>query len=207
MLGIAVSFDGFAAGFAFGLKKLRVPPLSLFIICGFSTAFVFISMQAGSLVSGLFSPVTASFIGGIILTFVGVFIIRQALEDKRETASGQNSERGKKAKCSPLSVVLQDPLLADSDNSGAISAGEAILLGVTLALDALAAGFGAAMMGISPAAASLAVAVSKFVFVSAGLYLGKRYADDSREMRAAAFSGLVFVILGLSHLSHSFLSL
>lgn len=207
MLGIAVSFDGFGAGFAFGLKKLQMPPLSLLIICGLSAVFVYFSMQAGTLVSRLFSPVTASLIGGIILTFVGGFIIRQALENKRGTALGQNGRRGKKSKLAPLAVVLRDPLLADSDNSGAISAGEAMLLGVTLALDALGAGFGAAMMSISPTAASLAVAVSNFVFVSAGLYLGRRYADDSREMKAAAFSGLILVVLGLSHLSYSLLNL
>lgn len=206
MLGIAVSFDGFGAGFAFGLKKLRIPPMSLFIICAFSAAFVYSSMRAGALVSGLFCPVTASIIGGVILILVGAFIIRQALESKTEPAHVRPSGAGKNPGAPSLAVILRNPSLADCDNSGTISAKEAMLLGLTLALDALGAGFGAAMIGISPAAASLAVALSKFVFVSAGLYLGKRYADGQGEMRAAAFSGLILVIIGLSHLSNSLLN-
>lgn len=201
MLGIAVSFDGFGVGFAFGLKKLHIPPLSLLIICVFSAAFVFSSMQAGMLISTLLGPFNASFVGGLVLIVVGAFIIRQALENRRKQAApGQNSGGELTSGPPTLALVLRNPSLADSDNSGTISAGEAILLGVTLALDALGAGFGAALMGISPLAASLAAAVSKFVFVSAGMYLGKRYADESGEKRAAVFSGLILVFLGVTHL-------
>ncbi len=205
LLGIAVSFDGFGVGFAFGLRKLRIPLLSLLIVCGFSAASVFASMQAGNAVSRLLRPAVASGIGGIILILVGAWLIRQALQDKTappEKTAGEVNKCGLPA----LSVVLREPSLADGDNSGSISAREAILLGVTLALDALGAGFGAAMIGLSPAAAALAVAAGKFMFVSAGLFLGKRYAEDSGEKRTAVLSGMVLLILGLVHLSRSLLS-
>lgn len=206
MLGIAVSFDGFGVGFAFGLKKLRIPLLSLLIICAFSAASVFASMLAGKAVSGILNPATASGIGGVTLIIVGALLIRQVLQDRKAAPPEKNKGEGEKCGLPPLSVVLREPSLADGDNSGSISANEAILLGVTLALDALGAGFGAAMIGLSPAAAALAVAAGKFVFVSAGLYLGNRYAEDSGERRTAVFSGLILVILGLLHLSHSLLN-
>src|SRR5699024_2092555 len=45
--------------------------------------------------------------------------------------------------------ILKDPTKADNDESGIISISEATVLGIALALDAFAAGFGAAMLGYS----------------------------------------------------------
>ena len=200
MLGMAVSFDGFAVGLAFGLRKLQIPLLSLLIICFFSSFSVFLSMKAGALTSSLLSPDTASFLGGLMLVLVGVYITRQALQGSGGAASGQNSRGEKDSRLSLLSGVLREPSLADCDDSGTISAKESVLLGVTLALDALGVGSGAAMMGFSPLACALAVGISKFMFVSAGLSLGRRYAQGSGGERTALFSGMVLIVLGVANL-------
>jgi len=207
MLGIAVSLDGFGIGLAFGLRKLRLPLLSLFVICLFSSASVFVSMQLGALASGLFSPRAASFLGGFILILVGACLARQALRGEGERPVVQNSEGGQNSGLAFLSVVLRDPSQADSDNSGTISAGEAMFLGITLALDALGAGFAAAMMDFSPADTTIVVALSKFMFVSAGLCMGRRYAENSGEKRTAAFSGMILMVMGLAHLSRTLFNL
>lgn len=206
LLGAAVSFDGFGVGFAFGARKVQIPLLSLLIICLFSSFSVYSSMLAGTLASGFFNPRTASSMGGSILILVGAFIARQALQNKREADIAQYNPGSKKSRLQLLSVVLRNPSLADSDNSGTISAQEAVLLGVTLAFDALGAGFGAAMMGFSTAATAVAVAMCKFVFVSAGLYLGRRFAEETGRENTAVFSGLILLFLGLIHLSRSLLS-
>jgi len=197
MLGMAVSFDGFGVGFAYGLRKVHIPVISLFIICLSSSLSVFLSMEVGSLVSGLFSRHVSSAIGGVMLVGVGFLIIRQSLRGVADT-DAHRKERNKGV--SLLSCVLREPELADFDCSGAITGREAVVLGVALAMDAFGAGFGAAMMGFGPISTAAAVGVTKLVLMSGGLFLGRRYAQSVSGERAAIFAGLVLMILGIAHL-------
>ncbi|MDW7651199.1 MAG: sporulation membrane protein YtaF [Bacillota bacterium] len=201
MLGMAVSFDGFGVGFAYGLRRLHIPLYSLIIICLSSAVSVFLSMKAGSLMAAMFSPQIASVLGGITLMGVGFLIIRQSLtespaEDDWQTEESTAGSRG----LSYLSGVLREPARADFDRSGVITGKEAMVLGVALAMDAFGAGFGAAMMGFAPLLTSLAVGLTKLILVSTGLFLGRRYSQNVSGEKAAMFAGLVLMILGIVHL-------
>lgn len=200
MLGMAVSFDGFGAGFAYGLRRLHIPPVSLFIICFSSAISVFVSMKAGSFASNFFSPQVASVIGGVMLMGVGFLIIRQSLQAGIVPQPGGDSKKRKEKGLSLLSGMLREPALADFDCSGVITAREAAVLGMALAMDAFGAGFGAAMMGFAPGTTSLAVGITKFILLTGGLMLGKRYSQRVSGERAAVFAGLVLMILGVAHL-------
>ena len=92
--------------------------------------------------------------------------------------------------------LLHDPVSADADHSGSISAQEAIMLGVALALDGFGAGFGAALAGFSPFATGLSVAVVKVIFVYAGLGLG-RMARGLPIKQFKIIPGLIILALGL----------
>lgn len=199
MLGMAVSFDGFGVGFAYGLRRVHIPPVSLLIICVSSAVSVFVSMYAASLVKTLFSPQVGSILGGIMLMGVGFIIIRQSL---REGSAGEVRLKnpGEGRGISYLSGMLREPSRADFDRSGVITGREAMVLGVALAMDAFGAGFGAAMMGFAPLTTSLAVGAAKLALVNVGLILGKRYANNVSGERAAVFAGLVLMILGIVHL-------
>ncbi|EEG76732.1 sporulation membrane protein YtaF [Dethiobacter alkaliphilus] len=199
MLGMAVSFDGFGVGFAYGLRRVHIPPWSLLIICLSSALSVFVSMQAGSMIAKLFSPQIASIIGGIMLMAVGFIIIRQSLaESEAEKSRPVKSNEGRGYNY--FSGVLREPTRADFDCSGVITGKEAVVLGVALAMDAFAAGFGAAMMGFAPLATSVVVGVTKLVLVSAGLCLGRRYSQSVSGERAAVFAGLALMVLGVAAL-------
>lgn len=199
-LGLAVSFDGFGVGFAYGLRRVHIPPLSIMIICLSSALSVFLSMKAGSIMASMFSPQVGSILGGGMLMGVGVIIIRQSLrgsvsESKREAKSCQKNKG-----LSYLSGMLCEPALADFDGSGTITGKEAMVLGVALALDAFGAGFGAAMMGFVPLTTSITVGLTKLILISGGLMLGRRYSQNVSGERAAVFSGLVLMVLGIAHL-------
>ncbi|MCW3490882.1 sporulation membrane protein YtaF [Dethiobacter alkaliphilus] len=200
MLGMAVSFDGFGVGFAYGLRRVHIPPWSLLIICLSSALSVFVSMQAGSMIARLFSPQIASIIGGIMLMAVGFIIIRQSLAESEEEKSRPVKRHDDSKGYNYFSGVLREPTRADFDCSGVITGKEAVVLGVALAMDAFAAGFGAAMMGFAPLATSIVVGVTKLVLVSAGLCLGRRYSQNVSGERAAVFAGLALMVLGVAAL-------
>lgn len=199
LLGLAVSFDGFGAGFACGVRNTRIPMVSLLIICLSSAISMYLSMAAGVLLAGFLSFNTASAIGGFILLGVGVIIIAQTLcrTRPREEAGGEGKERH--GLCL-LSSLLRKPELADLDSSGAISGKEAVILGVALAMDAFAAGFGAAMSGFAPLATASVVGAAKFVLLPAGVVSGRRFSRAFREGSAALVAGAVLVMLGLTRL-------
>jgi putative sporulation protein YtaF len=201
MLGLAVSFDGFGVGFAYGLRRVHIPPLSLLIICVSSALSVFVSMFAGGIVATLFNRQVGTFLGGLMLMGVGFVIVRQSLQSgSLSDVEAEQNTVCKEKKLSYFSDMLREPSRADFDNSGVITGKEAVALGVALAMDAFGAGFGAAMMGFSPLATALAVGVIKLILVTAGLHLGKRYSQNVSGERAAVFAGLVLMLLGITHL-------
>ncbi|MBS3897787.1 MAG: sporulation membrane protein YtaF [Dethiobacter sp.] len=201
MFAIAVSFDGFGVGFAYGLRRLHIPPASLLIICVSSAFSVFISMLVGSTAVQLFSPLVGSVIGSVLLIGVGLFLVWQSLR-KVDILSLPDSreEQITKKGLSYFSGMLREPHRADFDKSGVITGREAIVLGIALAMDAFAAGFGAAMLGFAPLTTAIGVGVIKMILITAGFQLGKRYARDISGERAAVFAGLALVFLGVVHL-------
>ncbi len=199
LLGLAVSFDGFGTGFACGVRRMRIPPASLLIICLSSSFSVFLSMKAGVLAAHLLTGKTASLLGGFLLLGVGAAIIGQTICRSRSHQENEGAEDGNHSLCM-LSSLLREPQLADFDCSGAISGKEAVVLGVALAMDAFAAGFGAAMMGFTPVVTATVVGVSKFMLLPAGVMLGRRFSGAVNRDGAAVISGAVLVVLGLANM-------
>ncbi len=190
LLAAAVSIDGLGAGFAYGVRNLYVPLLSLFIVSISSSLALLAAMFAGRSMASLFPPHMASLAGGGILILVGGYIIGSTFLE--EAPAGEVH----KAKTS-LRSLLREPEKADFDRSGSINAREAAILGLALAMDAFGAGFGAAMAGYSPLVTCLLVGVCKFLFVSGGVSLGKRYARSLDSTKASWLAGGVLIILGV----------
>jgi len=94
--------------------------------------------------------------------------------------------------------IMREPTVADFDKSGFISVKEALLLGLALAMDAIGAGFGAAMTGFTPLLTPLIVGIVKFLMVSLGVILGRRYAVNWLGNRAAVLPGWVLIMLGVA---------
>ncbi|MBS3886463.1 MAG: sporulation membrane protein YtaF [Dethiobacter sp.] len=201
MLGIAVSLDGFGVGFAYGLRRLHIPPASLLVICASSAFSVFISMVAGMTIVQLFSLEVGSVLGSVLLIGVGVFLVWQSLQKADMMALPNSREEQINEKgFSYLSGMLREPHRADFDKSGVITGKEAMVLGIALAMDAFGAGFGAAMLGFAPLTTALGVGVIKMILITAGLQLGRRYAQNISGEWAAVFAGLVLIFLGVIHL-------
>ena len=230
LLGLAVSLDGFGVGLAYGVRNLKIPFVSLLIISISSAAAILISMFTGRMAAYFFSAEFASFIGGIILVGIGIWIVMQAYSGRKlkgrhssyQTQQPQQMpqklsqewqqqppqhrqhkrQQQQRAKNSfgGITELLKEPQKADFDRSGEISGKEAVVLGIALAMDAFGAGFGAALMGFNPFATSAAVGLSKIVLVSSGFYLGKYYLARYLGQKASCLSGAVLILLGIMNL-------
>lgn len=212
LLAIAISLDGFFVGVTYGIRKIRVALLPLCIISLVSGFVIMASMALGNTLLELITPRIAQLIGAVILIAVGVMVVRETYKSlmvRQEIYSGYDivyatdQEDFPKQlltwKIKPLGIIiqiLQEPTKADFDFSGSISNFEAIFLGLALALDALGAGFGAALTGLNPIIIPVCVAITKFVFISTGNFLGSRF-SSLLSTRTAYIPGFILILLGV----------
>lgn len=228
VLALAVSLDGFGVGVMYGLRKIRMPLVSIAIISLCSGCIIFMAMQIGVWISGFVDPVFAKAIGGVILIGIGIWAVYQVMSEKKEKAEEELAKKEQQASgqvdglaaLSPLPPVhrtkeilyielkrlglviqiLKTPSVADMDRSGNISPYEALLLGVALSLDAFGAGIGAALIGFTPWLTSTVIAMASGTFLASGLRIGFLYSELSWIRRLSMFPGFVLIIMGIMKL-------
>jgi putative sporulation protein YtaF len=191
VFGVALSLDGFGAGLAYGLRRIKVPIASMLIISITSGVAVSISLVLGHLAAQGIPPQLAQYLGGWLLILLGLWILLQALR--------RSTERILRLRIPQLGVVIQvllEPLDADLDQSGCISEREAMVLGIALALDAFAAGFAIALSGLFTMFVPLFVVGGLFVLLNLGMVLGERSARLLTS-KVQLLPGCLLIALGL----------
>ncbi len=221
LLAFALSLDGFGVGITYGLRKMKIPLLSILIISLCSGIVICVSMQVGVLLAKVVSPDAASMIGAVILVLMGCWSLIQMLMQKER----EHSSQGPEAQPVPLSVnpaedwphksavfslelrhlgvviqILRTPSSADMDDSGSISSMEAVILGIALSLDAFGAGLGAALLGFSPVPTSLMIALFSGTFLLLGMKTGLKLSGSFWMKHAAALPALLLIAMGIMKL-------
>ncbi len=219
VLAFAVSLDGFGVGATYGLRKIRIPLLSIAIISSFSGVVIFLGMQIGLVLSKFLSPHTASSAGALILLCIGVWtLIQNILQNRKNTedraedqdrsfAADDASAEVKKTvllikfKQTRLMIqVLRTPAVADVDHSGNISSSEAALLGMALSFDAFGAGIGAALIGFSPYLTAAVISVASGIFLALGLKTGFLLSEKNWMKRLSILPGIILILMGIMKL-------
>lgn len=216
ILALAVSFDGFGAGVAYGLRKIRISAASVLIIAVCSALVFGLAMLLGRYLSSYLSPQFSNGLGAAILMGIGMWAILQNVfrnDGEAEEPKGTNAvlvDQMKKPKMRPMRLVhieikrlglvieiLRTPAKADLDRSGVITPNEAIWLGIALSLDALGAGIGAAFVGLSPILTSFIVGLSCGICIMLGLKAGYLCAKLAWVQRLAMLPGLLLLCIGM----------
>ncbi|WP_246628255.1 sporulation membrane protein YtaF [Paenibacillus oenotherae] len=222
LLAFAVSLDGLGVGVTYGLRRIRIPLLSVIIIVLCSGLVVWLSMQLGAVLTDYMSPVVSKWIGACLLILIGCWALYQLwkrrfdrTEDHAEDNDGQPSAPdtglGMRRTATTILIVelkrlglviqiLRTPQIADVDRSGIISASEAVLLGFALSLDSFGAGLGAAMIGFSPLLTSAVISTACGLFLLGGLQLGFRLASMRGIRALSVLPGVMLIVMGLMKL-------
>ncbi|UPK45861.1 manganese efflux pump [Paenibacillus pabuli] len=91
-LALALSLDGFGVGITYGLRRTKIPLLSIVVISICSGLVIALSMQVGVLLSHVVSPDVASIVGAVILIGIGAWsllqLIRKRGKEQQETDNG-----------------------------------------------------------------------------------------------------------------------
>lgn len=204
---IAVSLDGFGVGIAYGLRKIRISLLALLIIMLCSGIIVLTSMLIGHVLRMFISPTITTIFGGIILILLGLFVfislIRSNVQEQSTIthSAKQVPHRKQKNKIKHFTAVISDPHKADKDQSGSISATEAIVLGTALALDAFGAGLGAAMLGYSPVVTAILIASMSGIFVFSGIHIGNLLSKTKTLAMLTYVPPILLICIGIYNVS------
>lgn len=198
LLAFAVSLDSFMVGFTYGLRKMKLPLLSITIIGFVSFIVFFMSMMIGDFIASFMSPSIAEMFGGIILIIIGLWIIYQFF--KTDNSSNHNDPIMLNFEIKTLGIVIQilrKPMTADMDRSGTISGLEAFFLGLALSVDSLGAGVGAAMLDFTPVFAAVAIGCTTSIFLAGGLKSGLLFSYWQWLQRLTFLPGIILILIGI----------
>ncbi len=200
-LALAVSLDSFGVGLTYGLRKMKLPFVSLLFIAGCSACSILLAMAFGTFIQTYLSPHVAESLGGIVLICIGIWALYQVFRSaKSEESMKEDDQVIMNVEIKALGVIiriLRKPTAADIDRSGTITGREAFLLGIALSLDAFGAGIGAALIGYSPIWMALSVATMSALFVTLGMKSGFLFADARWMRRFSFLPGCILILLGL----------
>lgn len=206
ILALAVSLDGFGVGVMYGIRKIRIPFLSILIISLCSGIIILGSMYIGVTMLQFLPQSTAKMVGAIVLMGIGIWaVIQMTLQKNNDPVddiilSEKPEKRIIHIEIKSLGLVidiLRKPSNADVDRSGNISASEATLLGIALSLDAFGAGIGAALIGFSPLITSLVIAISSGVFITLGLRTGFLFSSVKWVRKLSVLPGFILILMGI----------
>ncbi|SFS71855.1 sporulation membrane protein YtaF [Marininema halotolerans] len=206
LLAMAVSLDGFGVGITYGLRRIRIPWMSILIIGCCSGGVAGLSMQLGRFGAMWIPPRVTSVAGALILVVMGLYTLMQ-VKHSQPSPSQQLKKESTLERTHIVSFelrslglviqILKSPITADRDDSGVINAKEALWLGIALSLDAFGVGLGAALLGFSPWTAAGAIALMSVLFLAGGMMIGFRFPGKTFFSAGAYVPGILLILMGI----------
>jgi len=198
---MSLSIDAFTAAFAYGCKKIKIPMLSMHIINLICTGMIGISFLFGSILVEYIPEGLALGLSFSILFLLG---LTKLFDSLTKSIIRKHTQLSKEIRLSLFNFKLilhlyADPEAADMDISKSISPREAAVLAVSLSLDGIAVGFGAALIGINGWAVILFSLITDFIALLLGGLLGNKSANKLR-FNISWLAGVVLIGLALEKL-------
>jgi putative sporulation protein YtaF len=193
LIAAAVSLDGFWGGFAFGLRKIKIPIGSLIIISFWSVICTMITMLIGHYLRNVIPIEMAKYIGAILLLLLAFYTLKEGYEHRKEIRGTLKP----KINIHDLAKILQNPLLADYDNENDIKPMEGTMLGLAVAMDASIAAFTIALLGINPFTTPFLFGATHFIMIGAGNIIARTHLVESFGEKFALLPGFILLILAV----------
>lgn len=187
-ISVASNLDNAGVGIAYGVRRVKISSLANGLIALISGIATYIAGAAGNLLIHYIPPKAAGYIGGTVMILVGLWVLSEPIREKIKRNRSRDLV---------FARILHDPMVADFDQSQHISLTEASVLGVALALNALAGGFDAGIVHISIWFVAIGVALFSYVLLGFSAYLGRRFAAESLGSKATIIAGILLLVIGI----------
>ncbi len=203
ILALSVSIDSFGIGITYGIRNTKIYRTAKMILFVISILITSISIQIGGVLNEILSENFTKWIGACFLVLMGLWIISQALSQKKEEVLQSPFPTVYQFMIRFLGITIQiirNPMSSDLDHSKKIDWKEAIYLGVCLSIDSVCVGICSSMIGCPTYLFPIFVATFQLLFLSIGRILGEKLRFVSRlpENIWSTLSGVLLICIGIS---------
>ncbi|WP_442870471.1 manganese efflux pump [Aneurinibacillus sp. Ricciae_BoGa-3] len=188
-IGIASNLDNAGASIAYGIRKIRIPWFSNFIISLMGFFLTLVGGIFGKWMALWLKPSIGNLIGMIVLVIIGICLLYPTLLNSKSVRYVSTS--------SPILKILRNKDELDLDGSKTLGFGESILLGISLSVNNLVGGFDVGVTHLSIWGISFISGVLSYVCVGLCAYLGSRFAAEKLGKQASFMAGILLILVGL----------
>lgn len=201
LLVLAVSLDAFVASVHYGVKKIKIPFLSILIINLICSSLLGMSTFLGQEAQRFLPEGLTSMISFVILVFLGIYylfegLIKFYLESKKDKTGEIEL---KFADVRFMVNVYIDETKADKDSSKVLDSKEAIYLAVALSLDSLTIGFGSGLSDMYYLNIVILSFLAGFISIFGGLKVGEKISSGIK-FNLSWISGILLIALAILRL-------
>jgi putative sporulation protein YtaF len=205
MIALAANLDNFGIGTAYGIAKRQISRGSNFIIALLAIGLTYAVMTFGRVLVLIMPSWVANLIGALVIVLVGIWIYWEAPLTRllqryynRLLRRWRSPTEHSAKKLSPgIPPALQSPPFEQLQR---VNLRETFVLGVSLALNAMAGGLGASLSGHNPVTTSLAVGVFSYITIDLGQAISGTYLSKRLGVLAPKAAGLLLVVIGIYEL-------
>lgn len=195
LLSISSNLDTLTASLSYGIKKIHLTKSSTILLAIITSIGTFFSMYLGNLILHLFQPVLGNIFGGILLSFIGVYLIVEYIR-LEENHAGYDTSYYFKSRLK-YNNILEIPTVIDSAKSKHLDIRICLNLSLVFILNNLFTYFAASITGIS---ISISIFFN-FIITIISIYLGHFNSNISIlkwfSKYSNLISGIILIILGI----------
>lgn len=202
LLAIPISLDCIGIGITYGIKNTYITHLAKAIIFTIFFVVTFVAISIGSFIIKIFSLSFANILGVALLILMGLWIIYQSFNPKKEKTKKITNQKIYQFIIKPLGItikIIKNPINSDLDNSNHIDAKEALYLGFAISLDAFCAGVGCSAIGINSFFFPLFISIFHILFLSLGSFIGVKLSSSTKipDNIWSIISGILLISIGI----------
>lgn len=194
LIAVTVSLDNLAVGVALGLRSIRVSVVANVVIAVMTTVGTGAAMGLGAEVTRYVPGSVDRLVAGLLLAGIGAWMTLTGIAGLRRpstSASALTSAGRRSALRDPHAAVRARPAGA------ALTMREALVLGVALALNNIAAGVPAGAAGLSPVLVSVVAGLLSLLCVGGGARLVTTFMVRVTGRYAPVLAGVLLVVVGV----------
>jgi len=201
VLALTVSLDALAVSFAYGCKKIKIPPLSALIINLICVGVLGLAILFGAAIGPFIPAWVAGWLSFSILLIIGIV---KLLDSITKSLIRKYSQFSREVNLSLLNFkflirLYADPEEADIDVSRCLDPREAVLLAIPISLDGFAVGFSAALLGFN----GWAIVVFSLLATGLALRLGSALGNKTAAKlpyNVSWLAGAILIVLAFMQL-------
>lgn len=200
LIAVATGIDSFLVGLSYGIKGIKMRISIVLLMNIVAAAILGLTMLTGRKLFMLVPAFWGKSVGAFILLILGLVFLAQAFIEFKYPADRNLPRIIGSFRIKTLGLVVQilrQPEKADLNESGAIDAKEALLLGTAVSLDGIAVGFASSLSGLDIFLTPVLCLVFGFILTLLGLNLGKASSERMVLVKIKFLPGLLLILLGL----------